>query len=87
MAVINILNVTTGSKSFTVHVALTKDQNLEDPDEVVVLGEAFLEMPEGIEMADVKSRIVDAAQAILKKHQDSVDKKKDISELDFPSIE
>jgi len=87
MAVINIVNVTTGSKSFTVHVVLTEDQNLDNPEEVVVLGEAFLEMPEGIEMADVKDRIVDAARGILKKHQDSVDKKKDISEMDFPPIE
>ena len=87
MAVINIMGVSTGSKSFTVHVVLTEDQNLDDPGNVVVFGEAFLEMPSGIEMADVKSRIIDAAQGIFKKHQDSVDKKKDIEELDFPPIE
>ena len=86
MAVINIMGVTTGSKSFTVHVVLTEDQNPDDPEKMVVFGEAFLEMPEGIEMEDVKSRIIDAAQGILKKHQDSVDKKEDILELDFPPI-
>ena len=65
MAYISIMSVTTGSRSFTVHVVLTKDQNIDDPDKVVVYGEAFLEMPEGIEMADVKNRIVDAAHGIL----------------------
>ncbi|MBA7708676.1 hypothetical protein ES703_117579 [subsurface metagenome] len=87
MAVINIASVQSGSKSYTVHVVLTEGEVVGDQSEVVVLGEAFLEIPEGTEMADVKDLIIKAAQGIMKKHQDSLDKRKDIEELDFPPIE
>lgn len=87
MAKINIMGVNSGSKSYTAHVVLTKDGPSGTPEDVIILGEAFVEIPEATEMADVKKRIVDAATRIMKKHQDSVDKKHDIEELDFPPIE
>ncbi len=86
MAIVNIAGVQSGSKSFTVHVVLTKDPVVDEQSDVVVFGEAFVEIPEGTETADVKTRIIDAAQGIMKKHQDSADKKRDISEMDFPPI-
>lgn len=87
MAKINIMGVATGSKNFTVHVVLTEERDIEGSPVDVPLGEAFLDIPEATEMADVKARIVDASQAIMKKHQDSMDKRKDIEEMDFPPIE
>lgn len=87
MAVINIASVTSGSKKYTVHVVLTAEPVIDEETPVNVLGEAFLEIPEGTEMADVKDRIIDTAQGIMKKHKDSLDKRRDLDELDFPPIE
>ena len=87
MAKINIMGVRSGSKSFTVHAVLTEAGESGTPEDINILGEAFIEIPESTEMADVKKRIVDAATGIMKKHQDSVDKRHDIEELDFPPIE
>jgi len=87
MAEINIVGVRTGSKEFTVHIALIESQEGEGESAVNVLGEAFLEIPEATEMADVKGKIIDAATGILNAHKDAQNKKKDIEELDFPPIE
>ncbi|MBA7672193.1 hypothetical protein ES703_80367 [subsurface metagenome] len=86
MANIHIIGVNSGSKSYTVHVVLAETANPEDPGDVTVLGEAFVELPEAAEMTDVWDKIIDAAHGIMKKHKDSADKRRDIEELDFPPI-
>jgi len=86
MAEITIVGVRSGSKDYTIHIVLTEDQDIEGESPVLVLGEAFLEIAEGTEMADVKTKIIDAATDIMKHHKDAIDKKHDLNELDFPPI-
>ena len=87
MAKINIAGVSSGSKDYTTHVVLTEDNEPGAEFPFTILGEAFVEIPWPTEPADVKVLIVDAAQGIMKKHKDAVDKKADLSEIDFPPIE
>jgi len=87
MAKINIAGVRSGSKDYQVHVVLTETQTVEGEAQEVPIGEAFVLILEGTEMADVKDKIVDASEKIMDKHKDSLDKRKDIEELKFPEIE
>lgn len=87
MAVINIAGVRSEGKGYTVHVVLTAEPVIDQETPIDVFGEAFVEIPEATEMSDVKDRIIEAAREIMKKRQDSIDKRKDLEELDFPPIE
>ncbi|MBA7648415.1 hypothetical protein ES703_56201 [subsurface metagenome] len=86
MAIINIAGVSSHNKSYTAHIVLTKDADPGDPTVVVVLGEAFVEIPQGIEKEDVKALIVDASQSIFDKHRDALNRRHDLDELEFPPI-
>lgn len=86
MAEIRIMGVTMGSKDYTVHMVLTEEREEEGQLVDMPLGEAFLSILHGTKMADVKTQIIDAATGIMKAHKDALDKKQDISELEFPPI-
>ena len=86
MARINITGVSMGSKDFTVHMVLTEEQEVDGQMVDNIFGEAFVLIPHMTEMADVKTKIVDAATGIMKSHKDAVQKKLDIKEIDFPPI-
>lgn len=87
MAKINIMGVRSGSKDYTVHVVLTEQQEVEGEPVDAPIGEAFVAISQGTEMADVKAQIVDAANGIMDAHRDAQNKRKDIEELEFPVIE
>lgn len=87
MAKINIAGVRKGDKNFTVHVILTEPRDIEGQTADLPIGEAFVAIPHGTEMPDIKDRIVDAAQGVMKAHRDAQDKRKDIEELEFPEVE
>lgn len=86
MATIKIAGVGTGSKDYTVHVVLTEEQEVDGQPTDAPIGEAFIVIPQGTEMADVKDKIIKAATGIMKAHKDALDKRRDIEELDFPPI-
>ena len=86
MAKINIVGVRSGSKDYTAHIVLTEQQEVEGQMTDIPLGEAFVSIPQGTEMADVKAKVVDAANGIMKAHKDAQDKRRDIEELGFPEV-
>lgn len=86
MAKINIAGVRSGSKDYTVHVILTEQQKVEGETVDAPIGEAFVDIPQGTEMADVKAKIIDAGNQMMDRHKDSQNKRKDIEELEFPVI-
>lgn len=86
MAKIVIAGVKKGEKNYTVHVVLTEPQQTEMGLVDVALGEAFVPAPHGMEMADIRDRIKDAAEGIMDAHKDALDKKRDIEECEFPEI-
>lgn len=86
MAKIRIDGVFNEGSNYTAHVALIESQMVEGVEAEMPLGEAFVNFPSGTEMADVKKKIIKAAEGIWKSHQDALDKRKDIEELEFPPI-
>lgn len=87
MAKIHIASVDNNETTYSVLIALTETQTIEGEDMEVPIGEATITFPHKTETADVKGKIVDAAQAIFKAHQNALDKKKDLEELELPDIQ
>ncbi|KKM82112.1 hypothetical protein LCGC14_1322910 [marine sediment metagenome] len=86
MATIRIVGVGYSGSNYTVNVIMTETQQIDSQDHEVSLGEATIRIPSDTEMADIKDKIVDAAQGIMDAHSKAKDKRKDIEELDFPEI-
>lgn len=86
MAKIKIAGVGYDNSNYTVNVMVTDIQTLEGEDGEVSLGEAVVRFPSNTEMADVKTKIMDAAKLILKAYQNARDKRKDIEELELPDV-
>lgn len=86
MAKVNVSGVRKGDNNFTVHLVLTETQEVDGEPQEIAIGEGFIPIPHGMEMADVKGRLVDAAQQIMDAHKDAQQKRKDIEELEFPEI-
>lgn len=86
MAKINIVGVGKGEKNYVVHIVITEPQEVDGEIEEKAIGERFVPIPHGLEMKDIKDRIVKAANLAMDAHKDAIDKRKDIEELEFPEI-
>lgn len=86
MAKIHIASVDNNAFIYSVLINLTEVQTVEGEDIEVPIGEATVTFPHGTEMADIKTKIIDAAQGIFKAHKNALDKKADLEELEFPEI-
>lgn len=86
MAKIKVAGVSYDQSNYTIMVTLVESRVIEGDDVDVPLGEASVRFPSGMPMDDIKKLVVKTAEQISKAHHNSVDKGKDISELDFPDI-
>lgn len=86
MATIKILSVSNDETTYSVLIALMESQTIEGEPVDIPIGEATITFPHRTETADVKDKIIDAAQGIMKAHQNARDKKKDLEELELPEI-
>ncbi len=86
MAKINIMGVKSGSKDYQVHVVLTEEIEIEGETVDNPIGEAFIPIAHGTSEVDIKDKILDAANKIMDKHKDSINKRADIETIDFPEI-
>ena len=86
MAKIKISGVGYDQSNYTVMVTLVETRTEEGKEVETPIGEAAVRFPLGTEMADIKYKIVDAAEGIMDAHKNALDKRRDIEELDFPEI-
>lgn len=87
MARIHIASVNNDESFYTVLIALMETQTVEGEDIDAPIGEATIRFPHDTPMEEVKKRIIKAAQDIFKAHQNALDKKKDLEELELPEID
>ena len=86
MAKIRINGVSYDQSNYTVMLSVTETRVVEGEDTESPIGEAAIRFPSSTEINDIKSRIIDAAEGIMKAHKNAKDKRKDIEELEFPEI-
>lgn len=86
MAKIRVDAVGYDESNYNVMVTLIETQTIEEVETDVPLGEASIRFPSDTEIADVKQKIIKAAEGIWKAHKNAQDKRHDIAELDFPPI-
>lgn len=86
MAKIHIASVTNDKFTYTVLITLMETQTIEGEDMDVSLGEATITFPHDTPMEEIQKHIVKDAQDIMKAHQNALDKKHDLEELDLPDI-
>jgi len=86
MAKINIASVTNGGSVYTALIVLTETHTVDGQELPFPLGEATITFPHDTPMEDVRDKIIDTAQNIMKAHQNARDKKADLEELELPDI-
>jgi len=87
MARIEIGRVVKAGDNYRIQVILTQTQMGNNGNEKIPLGEAFISVPLAMEMEDIRRRIIDIANQLMKAHKEALDKKREIERLSFPEIE